>query len=246
MKRRWSLSSHQPNPNIDDYYADVSECVFRSDLGRLFQSHKGSFMNKWVHYFDAYSEHFESLRQTPVKLLEIGVSHGGSLELWRQYFGPSATIFGIDKNAACKNVAANYAEVRIGDQSDEEFLGRVVDEMDGLDLVIDDGSHVSRDQMTTFRVLFERLSEGGLYAIEDTHTSYWPSYGGGMGGKGSIISAVKTAIDDMHCEYSGQRMRFLSGSTPNVGSISIYDSLVVITKKMWSPPKQTQVGSRRF
>lgn len=181
-----------------------------------------------------------------MKLLEIGVSHGGSLELWRKYFGPSATIFGIDKNEACRNMGGESAQVRIGDQSDENFLRQVIEEMDGLTLVIDDGSHVSRDQLTTFRVLFEALSEGGIYAVEDLHTSYWPSYGGGKNRRDTFIEGVKTAIDDMHCRYSGQSMKFLSGTLPDLESISIYDSLVIFTKKSWSPPSHTHVGLRRF
>src|SRR5688572_1688350 len=61
-------------------------------LEAIFYAHKGRIAQKWHHYLEIYERHFEPLRQReqPLRILELGVSRGGSLEIWRQYFGPSA------------------------------------------------------------------------------------------------------------------------------------------------------------
>jgi len=53
-------------------------------------------IHKWMHYFDVYHRHFERFRGQPIVLVEFGVSQGGSLQMWRDYFGDQATIYGVD------------------------------------------------------------------------------------------------------------------------------------------------------
>jgi cephalosporin hydroxylase len=113
----------------------------------------------------------------PLRILEMGVWRGGSLDLWRQYFGPDAIIYGIDIDEVITTLGIDSAEVRVGSQTDEIFLLSVIEEMGGLDIVIDDGSHQSKDVLASLRILFPRLAEGGTYVIEDLHTSYWPAWG---------------------------------------------------------------------
>ncbi len=83
-------------------------------------------------------------------MLEIGVSKGGSLALWRKALGDRATIFGIDIDPKCAEFDGKFAKVRIGSQADASFLKSVVDEMGGVDLVLDDGSHVASHQRASF------------------------------------------------------------------------------------------------
>jgi hypothetical protein len=73
-------------------------------ISKLFFAHQGRIIHKWIHYLDIYEHHFAAYRTTPVKFLEIGVFKGGSLELWRNYFGMNATIFGIDIDPAVCNI----------------------------------------------------------------------------------------------------------------------------------------------
>src|SRR6185437_3735770 len=100
-----------------------------SDLHKLFYSNDGPFVDKWKHYLSLYVKHLASFRGGPVRLLEIGVWKGGSLRLWRRYFGPEAIIFGIDIDPACAALDGQDAQVRIGSQDDARFLERVVSEM---------------------------------------------------------------------------------------------------------------------
>ena len=73
------------------------------DLWNYFTTNTGKKITKWKHYFPIYEKHFEPIRNKPIKILEIGILNGGSLEMWRYYF-PEATIVGIDINPVCKDV----------------------------------------------------------------------------------------------------------------------------------------------
>ena len=156
-------------------------------------------VHKWTHYFKIYERHLGKFRGTAFKMLEIGVNGAGSLDMWRRYFGPGATIFGIDINPDCAMLDAPETPVRIGSQADADFLKRVVEEMGGLDVVLDDGSHRAKHQRASFYALFPLLSEGGLYIIEDAHTSYWLRFGGGKPASRQLqwIPAIAIDSDDM-------------------------------------------------
>jgi hypothetical protein len=184
--------------------------------------------HKWVHYLPFYDRVFASFRGYPIRMLEIGVSKGGSLDVWRSYFGPEATIFGIDVDPACAGRVSPPNQVRIGSQADPAFLRRVVREMGGLEVVLDDGSHVASDQRASFQTLWPLLSPGGLYQIEDLHTAYWPGYEGGLGRPGTAIELVKDLIDDMHAWHHGQPTKVVPRG--EVGSFMLVDSVVAIKK----------------
>ena len=71
------------------------------DLWNYFTTNTGKKITKWKHYFPIYEKHFGPIRNKPIKILEIGILNGGSLEMWRYYFS-EATIVGIDINPVCK------------------------------------------------------------------------------------------------------------------------------------------------
>ena len=160
------------------------------------------------------------------------------MEVWRKYLGQQATIFGIDINPACANRVDAPNQCRIGSQDDPSFLHGVVEEMGGVDVVLDDGSHMVPHQVVSFAALFPLLSEGGLYLIEDMHTSYWPGrFRGGLKRNGTAIELVKEMIDDMHRWYHSQRRP----SHGSIGALHIYDSLAVIEKRALRQPGHIKV-----
>lgn len=233
--RRWRQGSIRP------FAGTVSDVDSSCDIGRLFVEHKGTMVHKWVHYLPAYAEQFERFRGRPIRFLEIGVSHGGSLQMWRSYFGDQATIFGIDVNPECAALNGRGGQVRIGSQADAAFLAEVVREMGGVDVVLDDGSHVAEHQRASFDALFPVLSIDGMYAIEDLHTAYWPKHGGGYRRRGTFIEVTKAIIDDMHHWYHGRASRAIPGGAA-VRSVAIYDSIVFISKGDGLRPRHARVG----
>lgn len=215
----------------------------KSELARMYFGHEGRIIHKWVHFLDLYDRHFAPYRHSKLTFLEIGVQNGGSAELWRKYFGPEAVIFGIDVDPACANNVTPPNQVRIGSQADPAFLKSLLAEMGPPDIVLDDGSHVSEHQRTSFEVLFPALKEGGLYVIEDTHSSYWPGrQHGGFGRRGTAIEFVKRMIDDMHGWY--HKHPTLTSAKTEVGGIHIYDSIIFIEKSRRTAPVHTKVGGK--
>jgi hypothetical protein len=162
----------------------------------------------------------------------------GSLELWREYFGASATIFGIDIDPRCAALVDPPNQVRIGSQADTAFLKKVVSEMGGVDIVLDDGSHIAQHQRASFETLFPLLNDGGLYVIEDLHTAYWPGrFQGGFRRRGTAIEYLKLMIDDLHHWYHGRRSPNKAGEC--IKAIHFYDSIAVIEKRQPQPPLRT-------
>lgn len=222
--------------SVDPSYASTGLANASSDLERMFYGNTGRLVHKWQHYLPIYERYFASHRGTPFKMLEIGVFKGGSLELWRKYFGPEATLFGIDINPAAAGYVDAPNEVRIGSQDDPDFLRKVVAEMGGVDVVLDDGSHVARHQRASFDALFPLLSEGGIYMIEDTHTAYWRDFEGGYRRRGTAIEDAKGLVDDIHGWYHGRQGR------TDIGAISFHDSIIVIEKAKQQRPGHIKVG----
>ena len=221
-------------------------------LRTIARTHSGSRFTKWAHYFDIYEEHFSGLLkrrqargvQGPLRVLEIGVWPGGSLELWRNYFGEEAVIFGVEINPEHLQLSDDVAQVRIGSQSDPSFLEKVVDEMGGVDIVIDDGSHIADDVLSSLRTLFPKLSSPGIYIIEDLHTSYWKHWGGGFLRKGSAIEVSKELIDLLHAPYNRQirTPHWLGISRDELRGAHFYDSILVLEKDRMTYPAKIHAG----
>jgi len=125
-------------------------------------------------YLDAYDPILAPWLDKDIKLLELGVYKGHSLELWRDYF-PRSMIVGIDLALPDGFVSGERIKLFRGNQADTQFLSEVADKTapDGFDIIIDDASHIGQLTKTAFWHLFDNhLKQGGLYAIEDWGTGY--------------------------------------------------------------------------
>jgi cephalosporin hydroxylase len=140
-----------------------------SDLWQHYQNNTGKVIDKWHHYFPIYERHFAPWRNKTVTFLEIGVQHGGSLQMWKNYFGPASTIIGVDIESRCAghDRPDNGIFMRIGDATKPDFVQSIVDEFGEIDCVLDDGSHTNEDIASSFNMLYDTLSKNGVYVIED-------------------------------------------------------------------------------
>lgn len=215
-----------------------------NDMERLFYGPRDRVVMKWHHYLAVYDRYLARFRGTPVRLLEIGVNRGGSLQLWRDYLGAAAVIHGIDIDPRCAQIDDPGLTVHIGDQADQALLDEVFRAMGGIDVVIDDGSHVSSHQIATFLALFPKLSDGGVYICEDLHASYWRRFGGGLGRQGTFIEFLKERIDGLHAHYF--EAADAGGTPPLAGlyALSIYDSIAVVEKRREEAPFWIESGRR--
>lgn len=215
-----------------------------NDLERYFAENTGRLLNKWGHYFEVYDRHFSRYRGTEVHIVELGVSHGGSLQMWRDYFGPQAKIYGIDNNPACARFVEPGTEIFIGDQTDRAFLRSLADRLPRIDILIDDGGHEMHQQIATFEEMFPHIDADGVYLCEDLHTSYWKRFGGGYRRRRSFIEYSKRLIDQIHAWHSEQPRRLsASAFTRSAASLHFYDSVLVIEKRKVSPPYHQQIGT---
>ena len=174
-------------------------------LQHYFENNTGRVIHKWSHYFDVYDRHFHRFRDQEIVILEIGVSQGGSLQMWKDYFGPKAKIYGIDIDPACKSLEEDNIEIFIGSQSDRDFLRLVKKQIPKVDILIDDGGHTMTQQIVSFEELFDHVQDKGVYLCEDMHTSYWIKFGGGYRRSGSFIEYSKNFVDYINAWHSHQK-----------------------------------------
>ena len=182
-----------------------------------------------MHYFPIYERHLSPYRNKTVTMVEIGVSKGGSLQMWQRFLGPMATLVGIDIDPYCKDHEGDNIFVRIGDQSDKSFLQSVIQEFGNPDIVIDDGSHVMSHILATFEYFYSRLPKNGIYIVEDLHTAYWEEFEGGISEPNTFINKSKTFVDKLNADHSRGAVEpdFIS---KNTFGISFYDSVVVLER----------------
>jgi len=218
----------------------------KSDLEEYFRNNTGHLINKWQHYFDVYERHLSRFRGQEITILEIGVSQGGSLQMWRNYFGSEAKIYGIDVDPRCKDFEEENVEIFIGSQSDRKFLQGVVRQIPPIDILIDDGGHTMQQQIISFEELFDKVKPKGVYIVEDLHTSYWLKFGGGHRRRGTFIEYSKNFIDYLNAWHSKQRTLRKNTFTTSVRSLHYYDSMLVIEKDIVSKPYASQTGERIF
>ena len=198
-------------------------------------------------YAAHYQRHFAPLRRSARVVVEIGVGGyentkggGSSLWLWEDYF-PQARIYGID---LYDKSWLNRGRVKTfqGDQADVDFLRRVVEQTGPPDIVIDDGSHKNAHVITSFRVLFPALKDGGIYAIEDLQTSYWVDVAGVEWGGSPDLRAPHTSMAFLKSLADGLNYQeFVGDYEPNyfdkhVTSLHFYHNLAFVHKGLNDEP----------
>jgi capsular polysaccharide biosynthesis protein len=129
-------------------------------------------------YAARYETHFGPMRNKSLRVLEIGIggyddprAGGQSLRMWKEFF-PKALIVGIDYYAKTFLMEDRIVTCQ-GSQDNTNFLRSISDQYGPFDIIIDDGSHMNRHVLASFHCLFPLLKVDGIYAIEDTQTSYW-------------------------------------------------------------------------
>ena len=211
--------------------------VYRGDLIRLgtcFETDKWG--SHW--YLQHYQRHFRELRNNRLNLLEIGIggykqpdAGGNSLRTWKAYF-PLANIYGIDIYDK-KQIEEARIKTFQGSQTDPEFLKGILHQIGGADIIIDDGSHINSHVITTFEILFPLLRDRGIYAIEDTQTSYWPGFGGSSddpGSTGTIMGYFTSMIHSLNHEEILRERYDPSYYDLNIVGMHFYHNLIFIEK----------------
>lgn len=216
------------------------------DLRTYFEQGDHRLIHKWMHFFEIYDRHFARFRGTAANVLELGVYHGGSLQMWKHYFGPQAQIFGVDIDPRCAELAEPGVEILIGDQEDRGFLRGVTERVPKLHVIIDDGGHTMKQQIASFEVLYHHLCDGGVYLAEDLHTSYLLPYGGGHKKPTTFIEYAKRLVDQLNAWHSQESTLSVDGFTRSAFGMHFYDSVLVIERRTITPPVARMRGTPSF
>ncbi|MBO9400815.1 class I SAM-dependent methyltransferase [Shimia sp. R9_3] len=176
---------------------------------------------KHTTYFEPYEQLFSQYRGQNITFVEIGILNGGSLFMWRDFFGPEARIIGIDLNPAAQKWEEHGFEIFIGSQSDENFWRETLAAIGPIDVLLDDGGHTYEQQIITTECALDHIKDGGMLVVEDTHTSYMRGFGPK---RYSFVNYVKSHIDRIN-------RRFKKFHTPEadtrVWSVQVFESIVV-------------------
>ena len=230
----------------------------RSTLAALYSRHQGKLSDKWSIYISIYERLFSELDGQSLRVLEIGIQNGGSLEIWGEFFPSARRIVGCDINEACRQLT--YGDPRIsvvvGDANTDEVEEAIAAHSPEYDLIIDDGSHRSGDIIRTFARYFPRLEDDGLFVVEDLHCSYWAEFEGGLFDPASSMAFFKRLADVINHEHWGipnARTALLESFARTYGvafdeellghihAIEFLNSVCVIRKKA---PTDNRLGTR--
>src|SRR6185437_596796 len=193
------------------------------DLFSLFTNLKQK-SSKVDSYFSVYQSHFEKYRgKADLTFVEIGVLNGGSLLMWRDFFGPSARIIGVDYSPGAQRMREKGFEIFIGDQGSPEFWEEFYRDVGPIDILLDDGGHTNRHQIVTVESALNHIKDGGLILIEDTFTSYLPRWGNPSAY--SFMNYAKSVGDRLQARSPNSPYRQNKFSAV-VYSVSIFESIV--------------------
>lgn len=194
----------------------------------------------------SYTKWYDALlsprRWDRLTMLEIGVQSGASIRMWADFF-PNAKLVGIDIDPRCAQFATKRIQIITGSQDNPEIAAFLAGEYaGGLDIVIDDGSHVGQHQRASLNLYFPLVKAGGMYIVEDLHCAYSPKFLGNTDKR--FIDVLKDLADDVNLhgltgvgdydlsEKQAAAVRPLSVFEREIESITFLRSMAVIQKRM--------------
>lgn len=191
--------------------------IYRSYLKSPYLSLKHSA------YFQVYEELLSKYRNQPITFVEVGVLNGGSLFMWRHFFGTQARIIGVDFNPLAKRWEQDGFEIHIGSQSDPQFWQNFFNVIGMVDILLDDGGHTNEQQIVTTHQSIPFIRDGGLMIVEDVHASYFKDFGNPS--RYSFINYAKLFIDAINARFPGVNV-IQNMFRDAVYSAHFYDSIV--------------------
>ena len=177
-----------------------------------------------IHIFMYMKKFFSRFVDKEITFVEVGVLGGGSLFMWREYFGKNARIIGIDNNPKAKIWEKHGFEIYIGDQSDPNFWDNFKKKIGPVDILLDDGGHTDIQQATTLYCFANNIKDNGVLVIEDTHTSYMQDFQNPS--KYSFINLTYTIVDSLNYRSGTLKENNLILKLP-ISEVRYFESFVV-------------------
>ena len=182
------------------------------------------YCSKHTKYFKVYDDLFSSYKNKEITFVDIGVFSGGSLFMWKKFFGKRAKIIGVELNPIAKQFEKYGFNIFIGDQSSEDFWSKFFKKVGKVDIVLDDGGHTNYQQIITTNSCIPNIKDGGLMVVEDTHSNYIkkkfynPS-------KYSFANYSKKIIDDINYRFPNLGL-YKSSLNKFIYSVENFESII--------------------
>lgn len=214
-----------------EYVNIIHKEILENPLYQILAQNQFSYnTDKRLQYLEIYDRYFSRFRDKEVVFLEIGVYHGGSLKLWKEYFGSKCKIIGVDINPDCEKYREEQVEIEIGSQESGFFWEYIKSKYPRIDIVLDDGGHTMKQQITTFTELFPCLSQNGIYMCEDVFTSYWGKWGGNWQNQSTFVEFVKGLVDHMNTKFAPTEPYWNNHYVHDIKSICFHQGICVMEK----------------
>ncbi len=178
---------------------------------------------KYDSYFPVYEAMLQKYVGREVTIVEVGVFNGGSLFMWRKFFGPKARIIGIDLNPDAREWEKHGFEIYIGDQSSDTFWAELFQKIGKVDVLIDDGGHTNLQQIVTSHHAIQNINDGGVLIVEDVHTNYFREFGNPS--RYSFVNFAHRIVDGVNSRAYSLRRTYAEYSS-RVYSVSFFESMV--------------------
>jgi hypothetical protein len=233
------------------------------------------FLNTWIHYAEAYHNHFSRFRgRDRVIFAEVGVQSGGKIPMLRDYFGPGFIYIGIDINPSTLMFqSADWIHIEIGDSESPQFWETFREKYPIIDIFLDDGGHTMTQQKMTMKEMLAHVQPDGVFACEDLATSWAPVlYGGKQGGsvldpdfvRSTMQGLIHQSMDWLHAGFLLHTDGIGWGDTTAVPSegifseewwrvvmeqvkhIHYYNQIVVYEKGITYAPTQVQTVGKKI
>lgn len=179
---------------------------------------------KHQNYFAIYDELLTKYIGTDITFVEVGILNGGSLFMWRDFFGPKARIIGIDFNPNARKWEKDGFEIHIGDQSDVDFWQNFFLKTGNIDVLLDDGGHTNEQQIVTTQQSLPFINDGGTIIIEDVHASYQHEFGNPS--KFSFANYSQSLAHNIQYRFPALPNANKVEPNKSIHSVSFYESIV--------------------
>jgi len=213
-------------------------------LANSYGSDKGSVNAISPHrYTYLYELLFHPLREKDINLLEMGLCIGGpelggsidrkavspSVEMWKSYF-PNAHIYGFDISDFESQSDQRFTFIR-GDSGNVADLKRLSESSEGFDIIIDDASHASDHQQLALKHLWDRVSEGGYYIIEDLNWQPTTTHANPIEVPKTALFLARYFEENVYLENTILPQRFMQQFRQEVSSFSFFPDFSPVSSK---------------
>ena len=167
-----------------DIYSDKKKFLFDKDLNYLFEyfnSDKGEiFINQYVQpakknfdkiiahgYSKFYQNIFKNFKNDKLNILEIGSFYGNASAALYFYF-KNSKIFVADINPDMFKYTSKRIKSFYVNSSDANSISKeIILQNYSFDIIIEDASHMLKDQIISLFLLFPIIEPGGYFIIEE-------------------------------------------------------------------------------